>query len=157
MITSALGRIVWRGKQIMDQVEARVQQNMDKAAILLQGEIVRSFGSPSAMPEGALKRTYGGDFRKLKAKEWRGMQHSAPGEPPYVQTGMLRRSIAWAAPSKLIRLVGSALRPQGGSGSHSYAWYLEYGTSKMAARPYLLPALRRLRAQLFKIIATGTD
>jgi hypothetical protein len=141
----------------MDKVEAQVQQNMDKAAILLQGEIVKSFGSPSAMPDiGLLKRRRGGDFTKLKAKEWRGMQHSAPGEPPYVQTGMLRRSIAWAAPTKLIRLVGSMLRPQGESGSHSYAWYLEYGTSKMAARPYLVPALRRLRAQLFRIIATGS-
>ena len=83
------------------------------------------------------------------------MQHSAPRETPYVQTGMLRRSIAWAAPAKLVRLVGSMLKPQGGEGSHSYAWYLEYGTSKMAARPYLLPALRRLRGQLFRIIATG--
>lgn len=148
-----MSAIVWYAKQVMDKVEAQVQQNMDKAAILLQGEIVKSFGSPSAMPKGLLKKTYGGDFRKMKAKEWRKMQHSAPGESPFVQTGMLRRSIVWAAPSKLVRLVGSALKPQGGTGSHSYAWYLEYGTSKMAARPYLVPALRRLRGQLFKIIA----
>ena len=146
-----MSAIVWYAKQVMDKVEAQVQQNMDKAAILLQGEIVKSFGSPPAAPEGWKP----GRSKKSAEKVWRGKQHSAPGEPPYVQTGMLRRSITWAAPTKLIRLVGSMLRPQGESGSHSYAWYLEYGTSKMAARPYLLPALRRLRGQLFRIIATG--
>ena len=146
-----MSAIVWYAKQVMDKVEAQVQQNMDKAAILLQGEIVKSFGSPPAVPEGWKP----GRSKKSAEKVWRGKQHSAPGEPPYVQTGMLRRSITWAAPTKLIRLVGSMLRPQGESGSHSYAWYLEYGTTKMAARPYLLPALRRLRGQLFRIIATG--
>ena len=146
-----MSAIVWYAKQVMDKVEAQVQQNMDKAAILLQGEIVKSFGSPPVAPEGWKP----GRSKKSAEKVWRGKQHSAPGEPPYVQTGMLRRSITWAAPTKLIRLVGSMLRPQGESGSHSYAWYLEYGTSKMAARPYLLPALRRLRATLFRIIATG--
>ncbi len=150
MIPSVVGKIVWRGKQVMGEVEAQVQQNMDKAAILLQGEIVKSFGSPPPEPDFVK-----GGYKKNSSRSWKEAHHSAPGEPPYVQTGMLRRSIAWAAPTKLVRLVGSMLRPQGESGSHSYAWYLEYGTSKMAARPYLLPALRRLRGQLFRIIATG--
>jgi hypothetical protein len=148
-----MSAIIWYAKQVMDKVEAQVQQNMDKAAILLQGEVVKSFGSPQALPEGY--NLYNQRGKKITEKRFRSGQHSAPGEPPYVQSGMLRRSITWMAPAKLIRLVGSALKPQGSQGSHSYAWYLEYGTSKMAARPYLLPALRRLRGQLFRIIATG--
>ena len=147
-----VGKLVWRAQAVMDQVEARVQQNMDRAAIYLVNDVVTHFGSPSPMPDiGLLKRRRGGDFTKLKEKEWRGMQSSAPGDPPFVQTGMLRRSITWDAPSKLVRLVGSALKPQGEKGS--YALCLEYGTSKMQARPYLRPALARCKATLFRIIS----
>jgi hypothetical protein len=151
---NVVGKFVWRAQAVMAQVESRVQQNMDRAAIYLVNDVVQSFGSPSAMPDiGLLKRRRGGDFTKLKEKEWRGMQSSAPGDPPFVQTGMLRRSITWASPSKLIRLVGSALKPQGEKGS--YALCLEYGTSKMQARPYLRPALVRCRKAIFRIIVGG--
>jgi hypothetical protein len=89
----------------------------------------------------------------MSAKKWRQGQHSLPGDPPFVQTGMLRRSITWAAPSKLVRLVGSSLKPQGNSGS--YALCLEYGAPKinLKARPYLRPALARCKAALFRIIS----
>jgi hypothetical protein len=40
----------------MAQVEARVQQNMDRAAIYLVNDVVTHFGSPSAMPEGQLTK-----------------------------------------------------------------------------------------------------
>ena len=150
-----VGKLVWRAQAVMDQVEKQVQENLDKAAIYLVNDVVRSFGSPSAMPDiGLLKRRRGGDFTKLKEKEWRRMQSSAPGDPPFVQTGMLRRSITWDAPSKLVRLVGSALKPQGNSSS--YALCLEYGTNKMAARPYLRPSLARCKVPIFRIIATGS-
>lgn len=141
--------LVWYAKQVMAQVEAKVQQNMDRAAIYLQGDIVKSFGSPPPEPDNR------GGFKKNSSKKWKRRFHSAPGEPPYVQTGMLRRSITWAAPGPMTRLVGSSLQPQGGEGSHSYAYYLEYGTSKMKSRPYLRPALARCRAILFRIIAHG--
>ena len=145
-----VGKLVWRAQAVMAQVESRVQQNMDRAAIYLANDVVQSFGSPSAMPEGGVK--VGRDQHKQTAKNYRQGQHSEPGDPPFVQTGMLRRSITFDAPSKLTRLVGSTLQPQGG-GKGSYALCLEYGTSKMQARPYLRPALARCRAALFRIIS----
>ena len=51
---------------------------------------------------------------------------SAPGEPPAVRSGKLRSSFRPVAGSS-----GGAL-----SVTH-YAGYLEHGTSKMAARPYV--------------------
>lgn len=75
MIPSVIGKIVWRGKQVLDKVEAQVQQNMDKAAILLQGEIVKSFGSPPVMPEGQLTpygvRKLASRARKKQEREYR--------------------------------------------------------------------------------------
>jgi hypothetical protein len=68
--------------------------------------------------------------------------HSPPGPPggkPGVRTGLLRRSITWRpgldAESPYVD-VGSAVL---------YAPYVELGTSRMEARPYLRPALEAAR------------
>ncbi len=53
---NTIGKLVWRGKQVMDQVEKQVQENLDKAAIYLVNDIVKHFGSPPAMPEGQLTK-----------------------------------------------------------------------------------------------------
>lgn len=46
--------VIWYAKQVMAQVEAKVQQNMDRAAIYLVNDIRSHFGSPPSMPEGQL-------------------------------------------------------------------------------------------------------
>ncbi len=58
-------------------------------------------------------------------------QRSAPGEPPKTDSGRLVGSISHSF---------SFLYAEVGAGVH-YAGYLELGTSKMAARPYLAPTL----------------
>lgn len=60
---------------------------------------------------------------------------SEPGKGPAVRTGRLRASITWRLGKDTVGLyadVGSAVL---------YAPYVELGTSRMAARPYLRPAL----------------
>lgn len=63
-----------------------------------------------------------------------------PGEPPGVDTGTLRASVGPAARVKprLWRL---------GVGAE-YGLYLEYGTIRMAARPFMLPAVERTVRQV---------
>lgn len=65
---------------------------------------------------------------------------SQPGSKPAVRTGRLRDSITWRpgvdAASPYVD-VGSAV---------VYAPFVELGTSRMAARPYLRPALEAARA-----------
>lgn len=64
---------------------------------------------------------------------------SSPGQPPSVRTGRLRGSITW-------RVGVDALSPYVDVGSAvTYAAYVELGTSRMAARPYLRPALEAAR------------
>jgi len=64
-----------------------------------------------------------------------GVSHtaSAPGQPPAVDTGTLRGSIQVEEPVTPTQAIIA---------THTdYAEFLEFGTSRMAARPYMRPAL----------------
>lgn len=67
-------------------------------------------------------------------------QASAPGEAPAIDTGNLVNSIQTDVQG-LRAEVGTAVE---------YALYLEYGTSKMAARPFLGPAAEAVRPSLIQ-------
>lgn len=65
---------------------------------------------------------------------------SIPGQGPSVRTGRLRGSITW-------RLGADVQSPYADVGSAVfYAPFVEYGTSRMEARPFLRPALEAARA-----------
>ena len=65
---------------------------------------------------------------------------SPPGHAPAVRTGTLRRSITWKPGI-------DGVSPYVDIGSNVlYAPYVELGTSRMAARPFLRPALEGARA-----------
>ncbi len=91
---------------------------------------------------------------------------SAPGEPPAVQTGNLRRS------AHAVLYVGGGtvaeVGPSPGYGSEmtgelgvivgsntGYGLFLEVGTGKMAARPALVPAAIEGQQQAQALIAEG--
>lgn len=64
---------------------------------------------------------------------------SKPGQPPRVDTGRLRASITHEVHEGFLTVtarVGTNVK---------YAIFLEFGTSKMAARPFLRPALDAVR------------
>lgn len=63
-------------------------------------------------------------------------QASAPGQAPASDTGRLANSITFERVSDLTASVGSVL---------AYATYLEYGTSRIAPRPFFRPAVERIR------------
>lgn len=69
---------------------------------------------------------------------------SAPGEPPNADTGRLDGHITTVRRSELAVDVISAA---------PYAADLEFGTSRMAARPYLRPATAKKRRQAIELIA----
>ncbi len=63
---------------------------------------------------------------------------SDPGDPPHRRSGQLASSIVYS-------LTGTTLRI---GSTDPKAQYLEYGTERMAARPFLRPANERLLADL---------
>lgn len=62
---------------------------------------------------------------------------SQPGFPPNADTGTLRASIHWTAEGQLSRTISDGV---------AYGVMLEFGTVRMAPRPFMGPALERLRA-----------
>jgi HK97 gp10 family phage protein len=99
------------------------------AAILLEAEIKKKI---SRGGRG------GATYRVGK----RNAQRSAPGEPPKTDSGRLVGSIRHEH-SFLSASVGSEV---------NYAGYLEFGTSKMAARPYLVPTLEENTDTIEKMV-----
>jgi len=68
---------------------------------------------------------------------------SAPGEAPATDTGALVSSIYNESRGKYAKAIGSRL---------DYAYYLEFGTFKMAKRPSWIPAVERAIPKMLKRI-----
>lgn len=68
---------------------------------------------------------------------------SAPGDPPTVRTGTLRRSIQVArpTPNRQATRVGWKIGV-----NVKYAGWLEFGTERMQARPFVRPVMKRMRS-----------
>lgn len=64
---------------------------------------------------------------------------SLPGFPPNVDTGALRASMWWQRKGRFVRWIMAGT---------DYAEHLEYGTTKMAPRPFMVPEAQRAYARL---------
>lgn len=70
----------------------------------------------------------------------KGHNPSLPGNPPAPDTGNLRNSIryeVYGSGTEVYGIIGTTQK------NPPYGTYLEYGTSKMAPRPWLRPAMLR--------------
>jgi len=124
-------RVKWNARAVEAQVKRGLRRNMAEACMRLRRDVVRSLGIPGPRKGNLLARP------------------SAPGEPPHKRTGNLRRSITHeVALDGLSGKVGSF-----GAKGVVYAAPLELGTRHMAARPYLRPALDRMKGELAKILS----
>jgi HK97 gp10 family phage protein len=67
---------------------------------------------------------------------------SAPGDPPTVRTGRLRRGIQMARPNRYraVTRVGWRIGVK-----VNYAPFLEFGTRRMSARPFIKPVLTKMK------------
>lgn len=74
---------------------------------------------------------------------------SLPGQPPNEDTGALRRTIETHIRADAVPTVEVVA----GGPAAPYAAHLEYGTSTMAARPFMKPATDKHRADVAKEVA----
>lgn len=78
----------------------------------------------------------------------RGHVPSRPGEPPKQNTGVLANNIETVLVAPL-RVEVSSNAP--------YARALEFGTSKMAERPYMRPAVAKKKAEVVALVRQAVD
>lgn len=105
-------------------VESEAQRWLRHAVISLQSDATRSIANKGRL----IRKTKTG--REVRAP-------SQPGQPPHRVTGRLASSVGHLIePDGLAGIVGTNV---------VYGRYLELGTHKMAARPWLRPAVDRLK------------
>lgn len=133
---------IWRGPEYKKQFESQMKARVKSACQYLTSAIKadtkqsgRLVYNPIGKRGKALKRTV----------TLRNFTHSRPGNPPYSQTNNLNESIAFEVEG-LVGRVGSNIRRP------AYPLYLELGTRRMAARPYLRVALIRHQATIRRIL-----
>jgi phage gpG-like protein len=131
-------KLTWNGKEIGEMAAKRLKVNAEKAARMIEADIVRSL---SVGHREAVRR---GDGSLM------GLDPSIPGQPPHLLTGHLRRSIDHRVEKhpKYIDIFVVA--------GASYARVLEYGgmsgKANIAARPFMRPALARNRDKAISML-----
>lgn len=128
------------------RLRAAVEQGMSKGGQALVGHL-RAKINVSARAESPSGRR-----ARLRASGGRGprfiYEPSQPGEPPRKRTGTLLKSVASLTEDR-----GDEIAARVGS-NVPYARHLEYGTRRMAARPWLRPGLAEFKERFATIVAT---
>lgn len=121
---------------------------------IAQQEVRKALFASGAMVEKDAKESIaqGKKTGRVYKRGSRTHQASAPGEAPASDTGRLVNSInVRPAEGEL------AVDVVAGGGIVKYARMLEFGTSKMAARPFLFPALEKNKEKIRKRIEASLD
>ena len=128
----------WRGKDVQAQIRAEMGRRLKACAI----EVTKRARQHLSVAGTGEKSAGGVVPSQGKKKKVYGAFPSQPGEPPHKQTGRLRGSVFYEVVDLAAR-VGTNLR---------YGRWLELGTSKMAARPWLRRSLAECRARIRDIL-----
>ncbi len=129
--------VEWNGDKYLTELEKNLAGNLEKAAVYLKGKVKEAVNRSQTYER----------YKGQSGVYYHGLDPSHAGESPKKITGFLQRSIAHAmSGDKKQAFVGTNL---------DYGKFLELGTSKMQARPFLRSTLLRERDKIARIIATG--
>jgi len=132
--------IKWDLQKAQGAALLALERGITRATLLLESRVVDSIN-------------IGQPVKRLKSGRLVGLDPSKPGEPPHVLYGRLKQSITHqveVAEKEVIGRVGTNVE---------YARALELGFEgkgrKLAARPYLRPALEKNKTALMNAFAKG--
>jgi phage gpG-like protein len=130
--------VEWNGEAFAKGLSKEYAKNVELAAIHLKTRIKENLNQDQERKRWTGKR----------GVYYRGFDPSHPGQFPHKLRGDLQRSIAYEmSADKQTAYVGTA---------QNYGLFLEIGTTRMAARPWLAPTLQQESGKLAEIIRGGT-
>lgn len=124
--------------QLAKQIDKHVKNQLRKAAYTCTNAIKETLnvtGNPYRASSGP------------SGNHYKNENPSSPGEPPHKMLGDLQRSIAWEMISDDEARIGT---------NSKYATPLEFGTSRMAARPFMRATLDRIQDEIARIMSEPT-
>jgi len=127
-----LKKVLSQLNRLQKDMEVPFQEIVKGGGQLIRGEAIKSIQTGSK--SGVMYQMY------HPRREHRA---SAPGEAPASDTGNLVSKIIVKQKSKDITSVES---------NADYSAYLEYGTSKMEARPFMLPAFEKSKKPIINAV-----
>lgn len=132
-----MGKLIlkWNDAAVFKLTKQEIEQRMGKVSQFLRNEVIKSINISQPT-----KRTAGGPRI--------GLDPSKPGDPPKRIEGDLVRSIVEEVEVTDTKIIGRY-----GSTQTEKAKALEFGTSKMSARPFLRPPLFKNRNRIKRMLA----
>ena len=127
-------KIIWNGPKIVKKTADQIFINMGLATQFMRNEVIKSINVSQAT-------------RRTSSGARIGLNPSKPGQPPKRIEGDLVRSITTEVTRSRNKIVGRY-----GSTQTQKAIGLEFGTSRVAARPFLRPPLLKNRSELVRIL-----
>lgn len=130
--------------KVAPQVESELSKTIELCCQKVRSDIQESMSHT----QRDMSKTY---FTNNKTK---GHHPSLPGNPPAPDTGNLRNSIRYEIDSKgkeVYGIVGTTQKEP------DYGVYTEYGTTKMAPRPWLRPAMQKNNELIRKSISNAVS
>jgi HK97 gp10 family phage protein len=125
-------------RRLSDDLREEAGNVVKAVGIEMRADIVKSLDDGPASGRTYTHYFYTNKNGKLVQGRKRAKPHtaSAPGQPPMSDTGYLANRITFDRLGDLTAVVGTKV---------DYALHLEYGTERMAARPFFRPAVERMR------------
>lgn len=124
----------WRGEEWRSRLVVALNKGLANAAAVMADQAVKNMGTEGGGVRGSANKVNPatgehGPRLRFKKKRW---ISAPPGAFPGIRKRQLTNSITFASPEQL----GTGLRAAFGT-ALKYGRYLEFGTSKMAARPWI--------------------
>jgi hypothetical protein len=132
--------LTWNSGPFERYLEAELGRRLDAAAIEVQSHTRTLLSKDGTGKRKNRVRNKAGKLVKSKKLVYNA-NPSKPGDPPALQTGRLRGSIAWDKPSLYVRRVGPGVK---------YGRPLELGSPKthLLPRPFMVRALKERVARI---------
>jgi len=127
-------RIKWNDAKVFKGTKDDIESRMGQAVQFLRNEVVKSINTSQITKTG-------------KSGARVGLDPSKPGDPPKRIEGDLVKSISTDIDSSPTKIVGRY-----GSTQNKKALALEFGTSRMAARPFIRPPLLKNRNKVKRML-----